>query len=344
MKRKLDDDTMALNDADIDTGEASDEEADHREISADQSNSRKKCPYLDTVNRQALDFDSEKLCSITLTNMNVYVCLVCGKYFQGRGKATPAYTHSVQAGHFVFMNLSSARTFCLPDGYEVFDPSLQDAQKCLSPSYTLQEVAELNSNTSLARDVHGVSYLPGFVGLNNLNCTDYINSLLHALAHVTPFRDFWLQSGHYEMSRSGLVQHFGLVSAAPPFTLVDCSLLFYSLFSFYLDIAKDVVEQQLQKHSLAARAGAGVVSGVAAQVRPRPARRVSGLACLAAGLTATWPGQGCLGALYCCYVHACRERGQGTQRSLRPFQLRALRALPGDNDAAPCIHIICYRL
>ena len=44
---------------------------------------RKKCPYLDTINRQFLDFDMEKLCSVTLSNMNVYVCLVCGKFFQG---------------------------------------------------------------------------------------------------------------------------------------------------------------------------------------------------------------------------------------------------------------------
>jgi U4/U6.U5 tri-snRNP-associated protein 2 len=56
-----------------------------------------------------------------------------------------------------------------------------------------------------------VSYLPGFVGLNNLNCTDYINSLLHALAHVTPFRDFWLQGENYEMVKSNLVQQLGLV-------------------------------------------------------------------------------------------------------------------------------------
>jgi U4/U6.U5 tri-snRNP-associated protein 2 len=178
----------------------------------EQDDGRKKCPYLDTINRQALDFDSEKLCSVTLTNMNVYVCLVCGKYFQGRGKSTPAYTHSVQAGHFVFMNLNSGRAFCLPDGYEVFDSSLQDVQKCLSPKYTLQDLARLSSNTSLSRDVHGVSYLPGFVGLNNLNCTDYVNVLLHALAHVKPFRDYWLQAGNYEMSKSSLVHHFGLVS------------------------------------------------------------------------------------------------------------------------------------
>eukprot|EP00598_Pedospumella_elongata_P014387 CAMPEP_0185003970 /NCGR_PEP_ID=MMETSP1098-20130426/77978_1 /TAXON_ID=89044 /ORGANISM="Spumella elongata, Strain CCAP 955/1" /LENGTH=650 /DNA_ID=CAMNT_0027531715 /DNA_START=17 /DNA_END=1965 /DNA_ORIENTATION=+ len=173
-------------------------------------NGRVKCPYLDTINRQAIDFDSEKLCSVTLTNMNVYVCLVCGKYFQGRGKMTPAYTHSVQAGHFVFMNLHSGRTFCLPDGYEVLDSSLQDVQSCLSPTFSLQELAQLSSNTSLARDVHGVSYLPGFIGLNNLNCTDYLNALLHALAHVAPFRDYWLQNDHYALTKSTVAHQFGL--------------------------------------------------------------------------------------------------------------------------------------
>jgi hypothetical protein len=31
---------------------------------------------------QNLDFDFEKCCSVTLSPINVYVCLVCGKYFQ----------------------------------------------------------------------------------------------------------------------------------------------------------------------------------------------------------------------------------------------------------------------
>jgi U4/U6.U5 tri-snRNP-associated protein 2 len=39
--------------------------------------------YLDTVNRSMLEFDFEKVCSVTLTNLNVYGCLVCGKYFNG---------------------------------------------------------------------------------------------------------------------------------------------------------------------------------------------------------------------------------------------------------------------
>jgi hypothetical protein len=44
---------------------------------------RVKCPYLDTVNRNVLDFDMEKLCSVTLVNRNIYACLVCGKFLQG---------------------------------------------------------------------------------------------------------------------------------------------------------------------------------------------------------------------------------------------------------------------
>ncbi|KAF9979343.1 hypothetical protein BGZ73_000037 [Actinomortierella ambigua] len=39
--------------------------------------------YLDTIQRHMLDFDFEKVCSVSLSNINVYACLVCGKYFQG---------------------------------------------------------------------------------------------------------------------------------------------------------------------------------------------------------------------------------------------------------------------
>jgi Zn-finger in ubiquitin-hydrolases and other protein len=60
-----------------------------------------------------------QLCSVSLSNQNVYACLVCGKYFQGRGKSTHAYTHSVQHSHHVFIHLDTCRIYCLPDSYEV---------------------------------------------------------------------------------------------------------------------------------------------------------------------------------------------------------------------------------
>ena len=72
----------------------------------------------------------------------------------------------------------------------------------------------MNSNTVLARDVHGVSYLPGFVGLNNLKCTDYVNVVLHALSHVRPIRDFFLNPSNYSFvskEKYPIVYKFGEV-------------------------------------------------------------------------------------------------------------------------------------
>ena len=43
-----------------------------------------KCKFkLFIFYRSVLDFDFEKLCSVSLSHLNVYACLVCGKYFQG---------------------------------------------------------------------------------------------------------------------------------------------------------------------------------------------------------------------------------------------------------------------
>ena len=82
---------------------------------------------------QVLDFDFEKFCSVSLSNLNVYACLVCGKYYQGRGKKSHAYTHSLEAGHHVYINLQTEQVYCLPDGYEIDDPSLDDIRHVLNP-------------------------------------------------------------------------------------------------------------------------------------------------------------------------------------------------------------------
>lgn len=78
------------------------------------------------LRRGVLDFDFEKLCSVSLSHLNVYACLVCGKYFQGRGQNTYAYTHSVDTDHHVFLNLATLKFYCLPDNYEIVDSSLED--------------------------------------------------------------------------------------------------------------------------------------------------------------------------------------------------------------------------
>ncbi|CAL5049789.1 unnamed protein product [Urochloa decumbens] len=189
-----------------------DEEDDERrapEKRPRQVELRRDCPYLDTVNRQVLDFDFEKFCSISLSNLNVYACLVCGKYFQGRGLKSHAYTHSLEAGHHVFINLQTERAYCLPDGYEINDPSLEDIRHVLNPRFTKEQVLHLDKNKQWSRALDGSNYLPGMVGLNNIKETDFVNVTIQSLMRVTPLRNFFLIPENYQHSKSPLVHRFG---------------------------------------------------------------------------------------------------------------------------------------
>ncbi|KAI9189871.1 Ubiquitin carboxyl-terminal hydrolase 10 [Blastocladiella emersonii ATCC 22665] len=166
--------------------------------------------YLDTIDRAALDFDFEKVCSVSLTNVNVYACLVCGKYFQGRGKSSHAYTHSVHDDHHVFVNMHTLRFYILPDGYEVQNATLADVKYAIHPTYSREQVAALDANAGTSLDLAFKQYMPGFVGLNNIKANDYVNVVLQALARVRPLRDFFLL--HPDLAgQSELVQRFGLL-------------------------------------------------------------------------------------------------------------------------------------
>jgi U4/U6.U5 tri-snRNP-associated protein 2 len=168
-----------------------------------------RCPFLDTINRMVLDFDFEKACSVTGNNFNTYACLVCGKYFQGRGKHTQAYTHALQEGHHVFMNLQDGRTWCLPDGYEVVDSSLADIQHMLNPKFAPKTIATLDTVPVYARGVDGSDYMPGLIGLNNIKNTDFVNVVVQSLARMPPLRDFFLLPKNYAHITAPLVVEFG---------------------------------------------------------------------------------------------------------------------------------------
>uniref|UniRef100_A0AC35UG73 U4/U6.U5 tri-snRNP-associated protein 2 n=1 Tax=Rhabditophanes sp. KR3021 TaxID=114890 RepID=A0AC35UG73_9BILA len=157
----------------------------------------KECPFLSTINRSLLDFDFEKKCSISLSHINVYACLVCGKYFQGRGIATQAYTHSLEVDHRVFINLSTLKFYCLPDNYEIVDPSLEDIKYVLNPTFTSDLIKKIDGNQRIYRTLSGTPYYPGIVGLNNIKANDYFNVVLHALSHITPIRNHFLIESNY---------------------------------------------------------------------------------------------------------------------------------------------------
>ncbi|KAL3780299.1 hypothetical protein ACHAW5_005713 [Stephanodiscus triporus] len=195
------------------------------------SKRRTWCPYLDTIDRTVLDFDSsDRCCSVTLeSSSHIYACLVCGRFLRGRGKQTPAYRHSVDEGHRVFVHLTYGTFWCLPEDYEIFvdddggggggmttmegggggdggeddvdvgddmkgnSLSLLDIRRALRPRFSRAEVSRLDDNVELVRDLYGRRYLPGYVGLNSLGGeTDHVNAVVQALAHVRPLRDYFL--------------------------------------------------------------------------------------------------------------------------------------------------------
>ncbi|OIW29925.1 cysteine proteinase [Coniochaeta ligniaria NRRL 30616] len=148
--------------------------------------------YLDTIDRNVLDFDFEKLCSITLSNINVYACLVCGRYYQGRGPKSHAYFHALDEGHHVFINMETQKVYVLPEGYEVKSKSLDDIKFVSDPRYTRQEVMSLDRTPRTSWTLSGKPYVPGFVGMNNIKENDYVNVVVQALSHVAPLRNFFL--------------------------------------------------------------------------------------------------------------------------------------------------------
>lgn len=170
--------------------------------------STSSCPYLSTINRRLLDFDFEKACSVSLSKTNVYACLVCGRFFTGRGPSTHAYTHALQIGHCMFMRLDSGRVFCLPDNYEVHDPSLQDIQHVLNPTFSDEEIASMDGR-GWSRDLDGKEYMPGLVGLNNMKANDYANVVLQAILRIDPIRDFFLRRENYCSVSTPLLERFG---------------------------------------------------------------------------------------------------------------------------------------
>lgn len=117
--------------------------------------------YLDTIDRSVLDFDFEKLCSVTLSNINVYACLVCGKYYQGRGPKSHAYYHALEVGHHVYVNMQTKRVYVLPEGYEVKSKSLDDIKFVVDPQLPKDEVMRLDKEAKEAWDLSGKRYRPG---------------------------------------------------------------------------------------------------------------------------------------------------------------------------------------
>jgi U4/U6.U5 tri-snRNP-associated protein 2 len=118
-------------------------------------------------------------------------------------------------GHHVYINLHTLKFYCLPDNYEVIDPSLEDIKYVLNPTFTLTDIAHLDQKKRV-RSLDGSTYLPGLVGMNNIKANDYMNVIFQALAQIPPIRDYFLREENYMQIKRPpgdqsfiLVQRFG---------------------------------------------------------------------------------------------------------------------------------------
>jgi U4/U6.U5 tri-snRNP-associated protein 2 len=56
----------------------------------------------------------------------------------------------------------------------------------------------VDNNTTMLLSHSGDSYLPGYIGLNDISSNDWLNATVQALVHVAPLRSFFLVESNYE--------------------------------------------------------------------------------------------------------------------------------------------------
>ena len=59
-------------------------------------------------------------------------------------------------------------------------------------------IKKMDETTKTVVALDGTEYIPGFVGFNNIKNVDYINSIIQALLHVVPLRNFFMNDKNIE--------------------------------------------------------------------------------------------------------------------------------------------------
>lgn len=151
-----------------------------------------KDSLINTIKRETLDFDFEKKCSVTNFKLNIYCCLICGKYLQGINKSTIAYKHSIEKEHYLFICLETQTIYKLPEVEEINDPILDDIKYNLKPTYTTDDILKYDEQLEESYSLEGKRFLPGCIGINNIKNTDYLSVVFQSLVRIKKFRNFCL--------------------------------------------------------------------------------------------------------------------------------------------------------
>ena len=154
----------------------------------------------DLPNFDLLDLESERVCSVTLSTLNVHCCLCCGKYFQGRARDTPAFNHSIAQDHHLFLNLETGTVYSLPENNQVHSEAFTVLSQIVNPQF------------DLPFDGEGTGHLSNRIwGIKQVGNSEYISVVLQLLVSIVPLRNVFLVS-HFDAQASGklgLVGGFG---------------------------------------------------------------------------------------------------------------------------------------
>lgn len=160
--------------------------------------------YIDSIDRRKLDFDIEKICCITLSTTNIYCCLSCGKYFQGKNHNSPAFKHMLDDDHHLFLNMESLKIYSLPENYEMIGiESLNVIKYAANPTY---DPEDLKTYPLVCYDLNLNRYLNGFVGLNNISQNSYQNVVIQLLSHIIPIRNYFLLESMKMTNNNGFIE------------------------------------------------------------------------------------------------------------------------------------------
>jgi U4/U6.U5 tri-snRNP-associated protein 2 len=81
----------------------------------------------------------------------------------------------------------------------VSDPSLDDILYVLNPRHKASSLSALSTLPNPSHTLSSTPYLPGYIGLNNIKKSDYLNVILQLLLHVPPLRTFLLNPNSPEL-------------------------------------------------------------------------------------------------------------------------------------------------
>lgn len=184
---------------------------------------KEELKILSSINKKKLDFDFEKICSVSLSKLNTYCCLTCGKYLRGRTERTPAFLHSVNDNHELFVSFSNSKFYLLPDDKEIFmnlDSIANDGNSLrllkgikfsINPTYNKQTIK--NFPLKCFDSNQGKLYYNGFVGLtkSTSNNIAHINVVIIMLSHISSIRDYFLLIDHNDSNIPELIKKIAII-------------------------------------------------------------------------------------------------------------------------------------